>query len=281
MSLALDLGLFFRNSKTKLGLSLTHRGLLFTLAIRIGNNSNTWIKQDSLANEANIDERNIRENMEKIKSTGIIIVEKQKHDKRRNMYKFNQLIINYHLLNDEEKHRAHEALGDECIIQKSPKLSTGSKKYQTKSSGNSKNTGQNHPLNTGQNHPVHPGPKNPADLLPRGLHDLSTFPKAKEKSKKGMQSKRELRGSPFLKSFSDDFFPDEKRLKLLGEHAARTNCTTQELLEKFGKVCKKYQTKSKDWQAKFEDFLARELPKRTYEDKTGGKKRYDGQSIHY
>ena len=96
-------------------------------------------------------------------------------------------------------------------------------------------------------------------------------------SKKHKQNKR-AKGSPNLIVYPDDFYPNAENLDLLNRTAMRTNCTQNELFEKFERVSKEYNTKSNDWQSKFAEFLTREKPKRVYEDVTGKKKRYDGAS---
>jgi len=78
-----------------------------------------------------------------------------------------------------------------------------------------------------------------------------------------------------------DFFPNEACLKALNEHAVRCGMTTHELFDKFFKVHRdKHETKSKNWQKKFIQFLESELPKRKYEDKTGKQRRYDDKPLY-
>lgn len=177
MSIAVDLGLFLRNSKTKLGLSLTHRGLLFTLAIRIGNNAYTWIKQDTLANEAGIDIKNLQDHLKKIQASGILLIERQSSDKRKNQYKFNPSIVNYHLLSESEKQKVHLLLKDEYHPQTGPKLSTGGKNGGRKVPPNFGDRGENHPLNTGVNHPAIQKEKNLGELERQGLQAEEQSPK--------------------------------------------------------------------------------------------------------
>jgi hypothetical protein len=281
MSLALDLGLFLRNSKTKLGFSLNHRGLLFTLAIRIGNNSKTWIKQSTFSKEVGVEESAIRKSLAKIKKTKFIIVENQKTDKRMKQYKFNPLLTNYHLLNEDEKRKVHAAFDDEYDPPSFPKAISKTKKYRAKSPGNSEDTAQNCLVNTGNNCAVSLLCESSLDAENKGVEGIENSPKVKAQSNTQKQNKRELGGSLDLQNIPDDFYPDSTRRELLSQHAKRTNNPEHELLSKFETISKTYKTKSKDWQQTFEEFLLREMPKRTFEDKTGQRKRYDGQSLHY
>lgn len=279
MSVAVDLGLLLRNSKTKFGLTLTHRGVLYALAIRIGNNSSTWIKQETLAKETGTDIKSLQDHLQKIQIAGIVIIEKQKADRRKNQYKFNPIFLNYHSMEDTEKMKVHALLGDEYCPPGGPKLSTRDRKKGAKSPPNSGERGRNDPLNRGRNDPLTFEEKIPQALEAQDFKAVTKSPK--EKGERDNKKQRELGGSPVLQHFPQDFFPDDKRSKLLNEHSVRTNCQPHELLSKFESVSKRYKTKSKDWQYAFEIFLIRELPKRTYEDKTGGKRRYDGLSINY
>ena len=96
MSLALDLALFFRNSKTKLGLSLSARGIVFTLAFRVGSNSNTWISAEVLAQECGVLRQNLHQPLDNIIATKLVKRKPNNKDKRKNTYSFNELIVNYH-----------------------------------------------------------------------------------------------------------------------------------------------------------------------------------------
>jgi len=54
------------------------------------------------------------------------------------------------------------------------------------------------------------------------------------------------------------------------------------LLNNFFNICKKYkiQRLAHEWQHEFKKMLEREMPKKTYEDVSGKRKRYDGQAIY-
>lgn len=280
MSLALDLGLFLRNSKTKLGLTLSRRGLLFTLAIRIGNNNSTWIKQETLSKEVGVEESSVRKSMANIRKTKIILVEKQKQDKRKNVYRFNPILINYHLMNDEEKSKVHDFFDDEFTPSHGPKLSTKTKKYQAILPGNSGDTAQNCLVNTAQNCAINNESPPPSAQQPRGLDDVENRPKATVESNTHIENNRARKSSVNLYTYQDDFFPDEKRREYLNLTAKRVNLTEFELLTKFEQVSRRYKAKSADWQRTFEEFLARERPKKVYENHLGKKCRYDNQSLY-
>ncbi len=125
MSIALDVGLFFRNSKTKLGMSLSARAIIFTLAFRVGTKSSTWISPDSLAEECGLHRQNIFDPLAKIVSTGIVLKKSSPRNKKKQIYSFSDLIKNYHQASDEQKKKIHEALGDEYKppVDKSKRLS--------------------------------------------------------------------------------------------------------------------------------------------------------------
>lgn len=83
------------------------------------------------------------------------------------------------------------------------------------------------------------------------------------------------------KPYPDDFFPDEKNRELLTMTARRVNMSEHELLQEFERVHRcEYKTKTDDWQKKCSEFLNIQKPKRTYEDSTGRKRRYDDQPLY-
>lgn len=101
---------------------------------------------------------------------------------------------------------------------------------------------------------------------------------AHNKKKVNKEIKKE--SSVNLHGFPKDFFPDTERRELLSRIAQKTNNTEAELLDKFEEVSKRYKTKSSNWQAKLEEFLNNELPKRVYEDQNGQIRRYNNQSMY-
>lgn len=112
MSLALDLALFLRNSKTKLDLSVTNIAVAYTLAFRVGTNTSSWVSQETLALELGIEEKNISIHCLKLVQSKLVNVTKHKKDKRRNVYNFSTSIMNYHSMNDAQKRKCHTKLGD-------------------------------------------------------------------------------------------------------------------------------------------------------------------------
>jgi len=281
MSIAVDLGLFLRNSLSKLGLSLTQRGVLFTLAIRVGNNASTWISQETLAIELGIIERNVRLNMSKIKPTKLILVEQQKGDKRKNQYSFNPLLFNYHQLNDKEKAAVHKKLGDVYLPIGQSNTPGDKHKYRSKSAGNNLNSGRNRPVDRGRNRPIVDVTKTSEALDTPAFSGDANSPKETAYSNTYNQNNRATRCSVNLVSYPDDFFPENQAREALTYHAQRTNNSENYLLARFEFIMKKYKAKSKDWQEKFIEFLKEEMPKRTYEDDKGQKRRYDNQSMNH
>lgn len=112
MSIALDFAMFMRNSKTKLNLSIAARWVANVLAFRIGSNTTTWIGQETLASELGIIENSVRLHCKALAKAGLIKIEKQKKDKRRNVYNFTDIILNYHAMNDAQKKKCHLKLSD-------------------------------------------------------------------------------------------------------------------------------------------------------------------------
>jgi DNA-binding MarR family transcriptional regulator len=103
MSLALDIALYTRENKID-GLTLSDRGFLYTLAFRCGSNPFTWVTQKELAFELDIHERKIRQHISKLKKLGLIESRPDPKDKRRNITKPSQFLINYHQSRRTKKH---------------------------------------------------------------------------------------------------------------------------------------------------------------------------------
>jgi DNA-binding MarR family transcriptional regulator len=189
MSLALDLGLFFRNSKTKLGLSLTQEAILYKLAFRVGTNTCTWIKQEPFAKECGIARQNLNVNLKKIEKTRILKSKTNKYDTRKNDYLFSDKIKNYHQLSTEDKRAVHKFFNDEYVEsdaflnkeqrkdkkKKPKKLSTDTVLSCDKSQDDlshvsrnhdtiSKDVSRNHDRYMSRNHDVSLSEKNPTDL---------------------------------------------------------------------------------------------------------------------
>jgi hypothetical protein len=160
MSIALDIALYLRDTETKDPLTLAERGVLFTLAFRVGSNSATWISQESLMLELDISERNLRDHLKKIADKGYILIKPDKKDKRKMTYTIASFLLNYH--------------------QKENRKWT--KNYRRKTAGNSENTGRILPVNTGRKQPVISCTKQPTDVDKYGLSKSQNAPKAKEES---------------------------------------------------------------------------------------------------
>lgn len=248
MSLAVDLGLFLRNSKTKLGLSLTQRGILFTLAIRIGNHANTWIKQETLSLELGVEESSVRKSMSKIKATKIIQVGSQAQDKRKNTYAFSKKLINYHQMSDSEKAAVHRAFGDEFCPLKSCKLSTGKKKNQAKLRGNNGDTRQNCAVNTRQNCAVIEDEKNAESPATSTFQDIQKSPKVKVESNKKSKVKEEAMTLP------DNFCPKKEALML----AESKKINVSELVKNFKQWAYSENIRSKNWDRAFMTWIETE-----------------------
>ena len=281
MSIAVDLGLFLRNSLSKLGLSLTQRGVLFTLAIRVGNNASTWISQETLAIELGIIERNVRQNMSKIKPTKLILVEQQKGDKRKNQYSFNPLLFNYHQLSDKEKAAVHKKLGDVYLPIGQSNTCVNKRKCRSKSAANNQDRGRNRPVDRGRNRPVVEESKTYEAIDTPAFAGDENSPKETAYSNTYNQNNRAKRSSVNLTTYPNDFFPEGEARQALTHHAQRTNNTENYLLERFELVMVKYKARANNWQEKFIEFLTEEMPKRIYEDDKGQKRRYDNKSINY
>lgn len=111
--------------------------------------------------------------------------------------------------------------------------------------------------------------------------DINTKESIESTSKPKAQNRSRKNSSPNLTTYNSNFFPDNAAREALTIHAQRTNNTENELFEKFERVMIKYKTRSADWQLTFIKFLEDELPKRSYEDEKGQKRRYDNKSMHY
>lgn len=135
MSISLDVSLYIRDHNEELNLSAAERGVLFTLAFRIGSNPFTWISQKNLADELLMHETNLRIHVNKLVDKKLLVIEKDPKDKRKNRYRPDEKLINYH-----QKRRYAQI---DC-----------SENYRAKSLGNLNNTERNHSVNTERNHPV-------------------------------------------------------------------------------------------------------------------------------
>jgi len=235
MSIALDLALFLREQKTLKPLTLTERGLLFTLFFRVGSNPNTWVSQETLAMELDIVERNVRRLLSSIQKKGYIETQQKYSDKRKNEYRPAEFLINYH--------------------QQINRLPT--KKYRSKLSSISKNTGQNYPVNTGQNYPLSNNAKTVETLIDTTLNKIATSPKGKVESNTIKEKSTARKNRVPL---PDDFVFDEKRKIQLKEVSEKCNTTPQDLIDTFRDVAKAEGKEKVDWNAELSLFLRRQRP---------------------
>jgi len=210
MSIALDLGLFFRNSKTKLGLSLTQRAILFTLAFRVGSNPKTWIKQTTLAMELGIEERNVKENLAKIKPTGILLIDRQKSDARKNIYRFVDILFNYHQMSDDQKSKVHAAFNDEILINPVDNSKNRGRNHHL----SLENRGRNHHLNRGRNHHLSPDEKTLESPVESIVPENEPSPKGKGERNNKILKKHIGRAT----QIKQDFEYDGKHINLAREY---------------------------------------------------------------
>ena len=102
MSIALDAALYLREQKELKPLTLSERGLLFTLLFRVGSNPFAWVSQETLCTELDLADSNLRNQIKKIVAKGYIEVMKDPKDKRKNLYRPAEFLINYHQITNRE-----------------------------------------------------------------------------------------------------------------------------------------------------------------------------------
>lgn len=132
MSIALDAALYLREKQLTKPLSLAERGVLFTLVFRVGSNTFSWVSQETLAQELDISERQIRTHLSELEKKGFIKSKPYPHDKRKQLYSIAEFLINYHQESSREV----------------------TKNYRKKTSDKIKSTGSKLPLNSGSKFPV-------------------------------------------------------------------------------------------------------------------------------
>ncbi len=94
MSLLLDVALFLRATSKTLKLTSTQKVVLFTLASRIGENENTWIKQDQLSEECQISRRQLIRDIKHLIGLKLVHTGKNKTKKgQQNNYGLNALVL--------------------------------------------------------------------------------------------------------------------------------------------------------------------------------------------
>jgi DNA-binding MarR family transcriptional regulator len=107
MSIALDTALYIRenevyyidkNRKSHY-LTASDRGYLFTLMFRVGSNPFTWISQEELAFEMGVTARPLKAALSKLFKLGLIVIEIDPQDRRKNRYRPADKLIDYHQKN--------------------------------------------------------------------------------------------------------------------------------------------------------------------------------------
>lgn len=281
MSIALDFALFMRNSSTKLGLSLANEAVGFKLAFRIGSNSLSWVSQENLLIECGLDKLDSLSNhLKKLTGAGVFLSEVNKKDKRKNIYGFSKYLINYHQKSDSEKRKVHELFNDTMIEAVDKSENTPQKQGVLNQITPRKRGVKNG--DTPRKRGVIANEKTFESPATQGFQPIEKLPKETLKQRNiDNQKNRASSGSVCLKTYPDDFLPNEESNESLARHATRTNCSFRELLEKFATVSRIYKTRSTDWQQTFRQFLENERPKKTYEDEQGRKRRYDNKPINY
>lgn len=166
MSIALDAALFLREQKESNPLTLSERGLLFTLLFRVGSNPFSWVSQETLCIELDLADSNLRSQLKKIVDKGFIEIMKDPNDKRKNLYRPADFLINYHQLPNR----------------------TSSKKYRSKSGGNLRDTARNQAVNTARNQAVLSKKKSEETLEPPKPEKIKNFPKGNRNNKKENKS---------------------------------------------------------------------------------------------
>ncbi len=183
MSIALDAALYLREQKLPQPLTLTERGLLFTLLFRVGSNPFAWVSQETLAIETDTDLRSVNIRLGQIVSKGLIEIVKNPKDKRKNLYRPAVFLINYH----QRRNRAQN------------------KEYMTKRSCNSENTRSKDHVNTRSKDHLSNDAQKPKSLEYQGLPGFAQMPKGTKQNNK--KSKEELIcASGDARSRFDDFW---------------------------------------------------------------------------
>lgn len=121
MSIALDSALYIRENEIsytdKNGqihkFTASDRGYLFTIMFRVGSNPFTWISQKELAYEMDVTARPLKTALAKLVNFGLIEVDIDPKDARKNRYRPAEKLINYH---DKGRIKGKK-LSPECVTQ--------------------------------------------------------------------------------------------------------------------------------------------------------------------
>lgn len=200
MSILLDVSLFFRNSKSKLNLSLANQAVLVNLASRVGSNSTTWVSHEVLAIDCGIAQKNLTQHTKALSKSGLIKVTKQKNDKRRNLYSFADCLSNYYQKSDLEKEIIHQKFGDS--FREDYKNTLRNRNLVSEDTLRKRN------LYTLRNRNLSPIDETPTYLEPQGFPAIESFAKGKGESnnKEKGTAKAAPKSPPFF-----EISPQEKQ----------------------------------------------------------------------
>lgn len=191
MSIALDTALYLREQKSNNPLTLSERGMLFTLLFRVGSNANAWVSQETLAIELDVSERYIRTLTENIAAKGYIKIKQNPKDKRKNLYSPAKFLINYH----QQENRAQN------------------KRYRNNCSSNSRDTGTTVPINRGTTVPLSHVAQNAGSPADKGLQEFAQIPKDTIESNIKSKDTISCAKKSFARTRFDDFWSVYPRKK--------------------------------------------------------------------
>lgn len=96
MSLILDFDLFLRDHRANVKLSAQAECMGYRLAGIIGSKTDCWISQEALAEMYGKTIRTIISSLKQLEAAGIILINSDRKDKRKNRYKFSPWLRNYY-----------------------------------------------------------------------------------------------------------------------------------------------------------------------------------------
>ena len=204
MSIALDTALFLREQKLDKPLTAAERGLLFTLMFRVGSNPFTWVSQKDLCLEMDMCDSSLRRLLKSIEKKGLLVSMEDPQDKRKNLYRPSEFLINYH---QEAKRNPTKSY---------PQKQKSTKNYRSKFGGTLRNTAENSAVNTAQNSAVINCTNDSQHNESKQKKSSQNFPKDKYKTKYIKQKQK--------KPFYD--YENQERYKL--NSASRNGLTESE-----------------------------------------------------
>lgn len=227
--MSLDISLFLRKHGEEYNLKSSHRSVLQTLSDRIGRNKYTWIKQTELAKECGFKPRNLRYCLEYLQKNNLILVGKDKIDRRQNNYYLNISAINPSKTKEEKCGTVANEVIHNSIIS-----------YTEKPDIVQENTGKELPVLL----------ENSGKELPQNSRHIMNIKNHTDK-KKTREARRKKDATPIDKNFT----PTEEHRQL----AIDLNLDIEHELKKF--ISKKLETgeKSCDWNASFDLWLRRSV----------------------